>query len=111
LPLGSPSAALLNISKEKIARQLHDNFLPAKSAVLQQNVLVANLGDRVVLFDTGMGTDALFGASTGKRIGTLKQAGIDPAGVDAVVMSHARIDYCGGLIADDGPLRNLLHVC
>ena len=102
LPLGNPSAAFLNITKEEIARELHDNFLPADNAVLEQNVLVANLGDRVVLFDTGMGTDALFGASTGKLMGTLKQAGIDPAGVDAVVMSHAHIDHCGGLIADDG---------
>jgi glyoxylase-like metal-dependent hydrolase (beta-lactamase superfamily II) len=102
LPLGNPSAAFLNITKEEIARELHDNFLPADNAVLEQNVLVANLGDRVVLFDTGMGTDALFGASTGKLMGTLKQAGIDAAGVDAVVMSHAHIDHCGGLIADDG---------
>jgi glyoxylase-like metal-dependent hydrolase (beta-lactamase superfamily II) len=55
-----------------------------------------------VLFDTGMGTDTLFGASTGKLLITLQQAGIDPAGVDAVVMSHAHIDHCGGLVAADG---------
>ncbi len=87
LPLGDPNAAFLNITKEEIARELHDNFLPADNAVLEQNVLVANFGDRVVLFDTGMGTDALFGASTGKLMSTLKQAGIDPVDVDAVVMS------------------------
>lgn len=102
LPLGNPSTAFLNISKDEIARELHDNFLPAGNAVLEQNVLVANFGDRVVLFDTGMGTDALFGASTGKLLTTLREAGIDPANVDAVVMSHAHIDHCGGLIADDG---------
>ena len=72
---------------------------------LEQNVLVANFGDRVVLFDTGMGTDTLFGATTGKLGATLKQAGIDPANVDAVVMSHAHIDHCGGLVADDGSLN------
>ena len=33
---------------------------------------------------------------------TLKQAGIDPKDVDAVVMSHAHIDHCGGCVADDG---------
>jgi hypothetical protein len=76
-PLGNPSAAFLNISKEEIARELHDNFWPANNAVPERNIPVANLGDRVVLFDTGMGT----GASTGKLMGTLKQAGIDPAGV------------------------------
>lgn len=102
LPLGDPNAAFLNTSKEEIARELHDNFLPADNAVLEQNVLVANFGDRVVLFDTGMGSDTLFGNGTGKLMSTLKLAGIDPANVDAVVMSHAHIDHCGGLIGDSG---------
>ena len=102
LPLGDPNAAFLNIDKAEIARELKDNFLPASNAVLEQNVLVVNFGDRVVLFDTGMGSLQLFGDSTGKLMTTLRQAGIDPAGVDAVVMSHAHIDHCGGLVGDDG---------
>ena len=102
LPLGDPNAAFLNIDKAEIARELKDNFLPASSAVLEQNILVVNFGDRVVLFDTGMGGDTLFGDSTGKMMATLRQANIDPANVDAVVMSHAHIDHCGGLVGADG---------
>jgi glyoxylase-like metal-dependent hydrolase (beta-lactamase superfamily II) len=102
LPLGDPNASFLNIDKAEIARELQANFLPTKSAVLEQNILVVNFGDRVVLFDTGMGTDTLFGASTGKMLKTLQLANIDPAAVDAVVMSHAHIDHCGGLIGADG---------
>ena len=102
LPLGDPNASFLKISRDEIARELTDNFLPTTNAVLEQNVLVANFGDRVVLFDTGMGTDKVFGQTTGKLLGTLRQAGIDPANVDAVVMSHAHIDHCGGLVGDDG---------
>ena len=102
LPLGDPNGAFLKITRDEIARELRDNFLPAANAVLEQNVLVANFGDRVVLFDTGMGTDATFGPSTGKLLATLRQAGIDPANVDAVVMSHAHIDHCGGLVGDTG---------
>ena len=102
LPLGDPNAAFLNIDKAEIARELKDNFLPTNNAVLEQNVLVVNFGDRVVLFDTGMGTDTLFGESTGKLLTTLKQANIDPASIDAVVMSHAHIDHCGGLVGADG---------
>jgi len=102
LPLGDPNTAFLKISKDEIARELRDNFLPTNSAVLEQNVLIVNFGDRVVLFDTGMGTDRLFGNSTGKMLPSLREAGIDPANVDAVVMSHAHIDHCGGIIADDG---------
>src|SRR5829696_8062830 len=60
------------------------------------------LGDRHVLFDTGMGSLKIFGPTTGKLMSTLKQAGIDPKDVDAVVMSHAHIDHCGGCVADDG---------
>ncbi len=102
LPLGDPNSAFLKIDKAEITRELTANFLPSNNAVLEQNILVANFGDRVVLFDTGMGNDALFGASTGKLQSTLQAAGIDPANVDAVVMSHAHIDHCGGLINAEG---------
>jgi glyoxylase-like metal-dependent hydrolase (beta-lactamase superfamily II) len=105
LPLGNPADAFSNITKEEIARELHDNFLPADKWVLEQNILIANLGDRVVLFDTGMGIDDLFGTSPGKLMSTLRGAGIDPAGIDAVVMSHAHVDHCGGLVAADGSLN------
>ncbi|MDP9095182.1 MAG: MBL fold metallo-hydrolase [Pseudomonadota bacterium] len=102
LPLGDPNASFKNISTDEIQKELRDNFLPTQNAVLEQNILVMNTGDRTVLFDTGMGLDKLFGASTGQLQPTLHQAAIDPASVDAVVMSHAHIDHCGGLIGADG---------
>ena len=78
LDLGNPADDFANITKEEIARELHDNFLPADKWVLEQNILVANLGDRVVLFDTGMGIDDLFGTSPGKMMSTLRVAGNRP---------------------------------
>lgn len=102
LPLGDPNAAFVNITADEISRELVANFLPTKNAVLEQNVLVVNFGDRVVLFDTGMGGDTLFGRTTGQLLPSLKAAGIDPAAVDAVVMSHAHIDHCGGLVGAGG---------
>ena len=102
LPLGDPHANFLGLSPEEMDRQLTQNFLPLNNAVLEQNVLVLNTGERLVLFDTGMGSLKLFGPTTGKLLTTLRQAGIDPKDIDAVVMSHAHIDHCGGCMADDG---------
>lgn len=101
LPLGDPHASFSGLAPGELDQQLTENFLPTKDATLEQNVLVLNTGDRVVVFDTGMGTSRLFGNTTGKLIGTMQQAGIDPASVDAVVMSHAHIDHCGGCMAED----------
>jgi glyoxylase-like metal-dependent hydrolase (beta-lactamase superfamily II) len=102
LPLGEPTANFNNITKEEIRRELQANFLPLDKIVLQQNVLVLNSSGKTIIFDTGMGSLKLFGPTTGQLMRTLSQAGIDPKGVDAIVMSHAHIDHCGGIMADDG---------
>ena len=102
LPLGNPHTNFTGLSPQEMDKQLTDNFLPTSNAVLEQNVLILNTGDRLVLFDTGMGTLQLFGPTTGMLLTTMKQAGIDPKDIDAVVMSHAHIDHCGGCVGDDG---------
>lgn len=102
LPLGDPKSNFTGLSPAEMDRQLADSFLPNDNAVLEQNILVLNTGDRMVLFDTGMGSLKLFGSTTGKLMATLRQAGIDPKDIDAVVMSHAHVDHCGGCMADDG---------
>jgi glyoxylase-like metal-dependent hydrolase (beta-lactamase superfamily II) len=102
IPLGDPSGAFLGASKEEIAKLLTDNFLPADNTVLEQNVLVLNTGDRLVLFDTGMGTSTMFGPNQGKLLASLKAAGIDPKDIDAVVATHGHCDHVWGIMADDG---------
>jgi hypothetical protein len=61
LRLGDPSAGFLGTSREEIAKMLTDNFLPLTNFMLEQNVLVLNTGDKMVLFDTGMGSSTIFG--------------------------------------------------
>ncbi|WP_298959392.1 MBL fold metallo-hydrolase [uncultured Methylobacterium sp.] len=102
LPLGDPHTNFLGLSAAEMDEQLTRNFLPLSNAVLEQNILVLNTGSRVVLFDTGMGSLKLFGPTTGKLMTTLRQSGIKPEDIDAVVMSHAHVDHCGGCVGDDG---------
>lgn len=102
LPLGEPSGSFLGTSKEEVQKMLRDNFLDPNKVVLEQNILVINTGDKLVLFDTGMGTSQMFGPTTGKMLNSLKAAGIDPNSVDAVVATHAHCDHVWGIMADDG---------
>ncbi len=102
LPLGDPSGTFLGASKEDVGKMLTDNFLAPANVVLEQNVLILNTGDRLVLFDTGMGTSQLFGPTPGKLLANLKAAGIDPKDVDAIVATHAHCDHVWGIMADDG---------
>jgi glyoxylase-like metal-dependent hydrolase (beta-lactamase superfamily II) len=102
LPLGDPSGAFLGTTKEDIAKMLTDNFLNPTNAVLEQNAVVVNTGDRLVLIDTGMGSSTMFGPTTGKLLKSLAAAGIDPKDIDAVLATHAHCDHVWGIMADDG---------
>jgi glyoxylase-like metal-dependent hydrolase (beta-lactamase superfamily II) len=57
-----------------------------------------NTGDKLVLFDTGLGTAKGFGPTTGRQQKSMAEAGIKPEDIDAVVFSHAHIDHIGGVV-------------
>ena len=105
LPLGDPSGTFIGVPKEEVRKMLTDNFLNPTNVVLEQNIPIVNFGDRLVLFDTGMGTSKLFGPTTGRLQKSIAESGISPADIDAVVCSHAHIDHIGGIVdANDRPL-------
>ena len=105
LPLGDPSGTFTGVPKEEVKKMLSDNFLNPDNVVLEQNSPIVNTGDRLILFDTGMGTSKAFGATTGRQQKSMTEAGIKASDIDAVVCSHAHIDHIGGLVgADDKPL-------
>jgi glyoxylase-like metal-dependent hydrolase (beta-lactamase superfamily II) len=105
LPLGDPSGTFIGVPKEEVKKMLSDNFLSPDNVVLEQNSPIVNMGDKLVLFDTGMGTSKAFGPTTGRQQKSMAEAGIKPEDIDAVVLSHAHIDHIGGIVgADDKPL-------
>ena len=74
-----------DVSKEQMLKELNDNFLPTDEVLMEQNALVINTGERVILFDTGVGTAKAFGPDSGRLLLGLKSAGFDPKDVDAIV--------------------------
>ncbi len=98
LPLGPPGDAFLGATKDEIGKMLTDNFLSPTNVVLEQNSPVVNTGKNLILFDTGMGTQKMFGPTTGRLLKSLSEAGIRPADIDSIVISHAHIDHIGGMV-------------
>lgn len=67
------------------------------------NTFLVEVGGRRVLIDTGAG--AAFGPGAGKLFDVMSAAGIDPASIQAVVISHSHGDHVGGLIDGEGRAR------
>ena len=59
------------------------------------NVTLVRTGGRNVLLDTGRG-------GPGQVAANLRAAGVDPAQVDVVAITHFHLDHIGGLVGADG---------
>ena len=90
------------ISQERIDAILAANFLDRNDFTVDQNAVVVNTGSKLVLIDTGMGYRKIYGPRTGHLLANLRAAGIDPASIDLVALSHAHPDHVWGLVGEDG---------
>lgn len=105
LDLGSATGQFPAAPADTVTEIMKNEFLPVSPMMLEQNALVINTGDRLVLFDSGMGSDTLFGPQSGRLLKNLAAAGIKPEDIDDIVLTHAHCDHCWGLVADDGALN------
>ncbi len=77
-------------------------FMPHDRLATPFTALVVNTGSKLVLIDTGTGGQ--ISPSAGELRDNLIAAGIDPHGVDAVVISHFHPDHINGIKDKDNNL-------
>jgi len=101
-PLGD--SFVVNAKKDEVNAALEKAFMPKDKVSIYFAPLVLNIGDKVVVIDTGNG--ALAKANTKGKVGlfadNLAAAGFDPKAVDTVVISHFHTDHVNGLLTAEG---------
>lgn len=102
LNLGSATDHFAKADPKAVQTLLADAYQPVAPVIVEQNALILNMGDRLVLFDTGTGGAPIFGAAHGRLMDNLRAAGFDPTAFTDVVLTHAHPDHCFGLVGADG---------
>ena len=92
---------VLNAPLEEVRRVLAESFLPPDTYLNIRTATVVDTGRHLVVFDTGDGPQPA-GATTGRMMENLRAAGIDPARVTHVVISHFHGDHISGLTDAQG---------
>lgn len=69
------------------------------------NAFVVNTRERTYLVDTGTGFSTAFGPTMGRAESNLRAAGIEPAQIDAVIITHAHPDHHEGLLTAEKTAR------
>ena len=78
---------------------LGNAFLSKEATPTAVNEWLVNTGDRLVLVDTG--TSNVFAPTLGRMPKSLAAAGVDPAAVDVVILTHMHPDHAAGLLTTD----------
>jgi glyoxylase-like metal-dependent hydrolase (beta-lactamase superfamily II) len=87
---------------EDVAAVLSAAGQPTDKLQLSIQPLLVKTTDRVLLFDTGAGTN--FGPGAGQLATSLAAANVDPGSVTDIFISHVHGDHIGGLVNAQGAL-------
>jgi glyoxylase-like metal-dependent hydrolase (beta-lactamase superfamily II) len=80
-----------------------ENFLPTSTFVTGFTPTLVNTGTDMILFDTGLGEGAR-GGGMGRLTAQLGEAGVSPADITIVVLTHMHPDHIGGLMEGGAPV-------
>lgn len=97
-PMGGTFA--INADPADVARAAAERFVDPGRFSLGFNALYVDTGQNKVLVDTG--SSDKFVPTAGKIPAHLRAAGIDPAAIDTVVISHAHVDHLFGVLDPAG---------
>lgn len=92
----------LGRTPEEVGTLLSAAGQPTDTIHLGLQPLLVKTSDRVLLFDTGAGTN--FGPQAGKLASALSAANVDPQSVTDIFISHVHGDHVGGLVNAEGAL-------
>jgi len=101
-----PDKFVVNVSKDKAIEAAAAAYMPEGKVTIPFSPMIVNTGKKLVAIDTGNGLGAYAASKgvVGQARGNMEAAGIDPAKVDIVVISHFHGDHVGGLKNANGSL-------
>jgi len=89
-----------NATAAEVDKALTDSFLTPGIVPTSFTALLVNTGAKLVLIDAGTGGQ--FGPTTGYMTGALASAGVKPADIDTILISHFHPDHINGIKDKDG---------
>jgi glyoxylase-like metal-dependent hydrolase (beta-lactamase superfamily II) len=90
---------VVNVSRDEAINAAAAAYMPEGKVTIPFSPMIVNTGKKLVAIDTGngLGAHAISNDVVGQARGNMKAAGIDPAKIDIVVISHFHSDHIGRL--------------